>query len=52
VTLTLAYSMKKMMADQAMVRKLSACETMGVFGSPKKVRGKIVRGKIVKGKKV
>ncbi|KAK6929895.1 Cation-transporting P-type ATPase, N-terminal [Dillenia turbinata] len=29
VTLTLAYSMKRMMADQAMVRKLSACETMG-----------------------
>ncbi|XP_057250309.1 LOW QUALITY PROTEIN: putative calcium-transporting ATPase 13, plasma membrane-type [Beta vulgaris subsp. vulgaris] len=29
VTLTLAYSMKKMMADNAMVRKLSACETMG-----------------------
>ncbi|KAJ8749542.1 hypothetical protein K2173_025737 [Erythroxylum novogranatense] len=29
VTLTLAYSMKQMMADQAMVRKLSACETMG-----------------------
>ncbi|KAL9323608.1 hypothetical protein ACSQ67_008465 [Phaseolus vulgaris] len=29
VTLTLAYSMKKMMADHAMVRKLSACETMG-----------------------
>ncbi|XP_028776416.1 putative calcium-transporting ATPase 13, plasma membrane-type isoform X1 [Neltuma alba] len=29
VTLTLAYSMKKMMADMAMVRKLSACETMG-----------------------
>lgn len=29
VTLTLAYSMKKMMADEAMVRKLSACETMG-----------------------
>ncbi|KAL1291770.1 hypothetical protein HN51_060290 [Arachis hypogaea] len=29
VTLTLAYSMKKMMADKAMVRKLSACETMG-----------------------
>ncbi|KAH1089337.1 hypothetical protein J1N35_016594 [Gossypium stocksii] len=29
VTLTLAYSMKKMMADQAMVRKLSACETLG-----------------------
>ncbi|CAK9165026.1 unnamed protein product [Ilex paraguariensis] len=29
VILTLAYSMKKMMADQAMVRKLSACETMG-----------------------
>jgi Ca2+-transporting ATPase len=28
VTLTLVYSMKKMMADQAMVRKLSACETM------------------------
>ncbi|KAK1379956.1 Calcium-transporting ATPase [Heracleum sosnowskyi] len=27
-TLTLAYSMKRMMADQAMVRKLSACETM------------------------
>ncbi|KAM3327921.1 hypothetical protein P3S68_033383 [Capsicum galapagoense] len=29
VTLTLAYSMKRMMDDQAMVRKLSACETMG-----------------------
>ncbi|XP_057466984.1 putative calcium-transporting ATPase 13, plasma membrane-type [Actinidia eriantha] len=29
VTLTLAYSMKRMTADQAMVRKLSACETMG-----------------------
>ncbi|WRX23393.1 hypothetical protein QQP08_015880, partial [Theobroma cacao] len=29
VTLTLAYSMKQMMADHAMVRKLSACETMG-----------------------
>ncbi|XP_030472955.1 putative calcium-transporting ATPase 13, plasma membrane-type [Syzygium oleosum] len=29
VTLTLAYSMKKMMVDQAMVRQLSACETMG-----------------------
>ncbi|KAL2229968.1 UNVERIFIED_CONTAM: putative calcium-transporting ATPase 13, plasma membrane-type [Sesamum indicum] len=29
VTLTLAYSMKRMMADQAMVKKLSACETMG-----------------------
>ncbi|XP_061369094.1 calcium-transporting ATPase 12, plasma membrane-type [Gastrolobium bilobum] len=29
VTLTLAYSMKRMIADQAMVRKLSACETMG-----------------------
>ncbi|XP_044483971.1 putative calcium-transporting ATPase 13, plasma membrane-type [Mangifera indica] len=29
VTLTLAYSMKRMMRDQAMVRKLSACETMG-----------------------
>jgi len=29
VTLTLAYSMKRMMKDQAMVRKLSACETMG-----------------------
>ncbi|XP_059652739.1 putative calcium-transporting ATPase 13, plasma membrane-type [Cornus florida] len=29
VTLTLAYSMKKMMADNAMVRQLSACETMG-----------------------
>ncbi|XP_010532587.1 PREDICTED: putative calcium-transporting ATPase 13, plasma membrane-type [Tarenaya hassleriana] len=29
VTLTLAYSMKRMMNDQAMVRKLSACETMG-----------------------
>ncbi|WJX67996.1 Putative calcium-transporting ATPase 13, plasma membrane-type [Trifolium repens] len=28
VTLALVYSMKKMMADQAMVRKLSACETM------------------------
>ncbi|PON79949.1 P-type ATPase [Parasponia andersonii] len=29
VTLTLAYSMKRMMFDNAMVRKLSACETMG-----------------------
>ncbi|CBI26323.3 unnamed protein product, partial [Vitis vinifera] len=29
VTLTLGYSMKRMMADQVMVRKLSACETMG-----------------------
>ncbi|KAL5582672.1 hypothetical protein UlMin_015114 [Ulmus minor] len=29
VTLTLAYSMKRMMADNATVRKLSACETMG-----------------------
>ncbi|XP_065863214.1 putative calcium-transporting ATPase 13, plasma membrane-type [Euphorbia lathyris] len=29
VTLTLAYSMKRMMSDQALVRKLSACETMG-----------------------
>ncbi|KAK3414946.1 hypothetical protein EUGRSUZ_H00521 [Eucalyptus grandis] len=29
VTLTLAYSIKRMMADQAMVRKLLACETMG-----------------------
>lgn len=29
VTLTLAYSMKSMMKDHAMVRKLSACETMG-----------------------
>ncbi|KAG8380254.1 hypothetical protein BUALT_Bualt07G0174100 [Buddleja alternifolia] len=29
VTLTLAYSMKRMMADKALVRRLSACETMG-----------------------
>ncbi|XWS58336.1 hypothetical protein CRYUN_Cryun08bG0025500 [Craigia yunnanensis] len=29
VTLTLAYSMKRMMRDHALVRKLSACETMG-----------------------
>ncbi|KAK6243264.1 hypothetical protein QUC31_009673 [Theobroma cacao] len=29
VTLTLAYSMKQMMADHALVRKPSACETMG-----------------------
>ncbi|XP_019180796.1 PREDICTED: calcium-transporting ATPase 12, plasma membrane-type-like [Ipomoea nil] len=29
VTLTLAYSLKRMMSYQAMVRKLSACETMG-----------------------
>ncbi|KAH6761165.1 ATPase E1-E2 type family protein / haloacid dehalogenase-like hydrolase family protein [Perilla frutescens var. frutescens] len=29
VTLTLAYSMKRMMADHAMVRELSACEAMG-----------------------
>ena len=30
VTLTLAYSMKKMMADQALVRRLSACELWDV----------------------
>ncbi|KAK2640630.1 hypothetical protein Ddye_028425 [Dipteronia dyeriana] len=29
VTLTCAYSMRKMMADKALVRRLSACETMG-----------------------
>ncbi|KAI3993133.1 hypothetical protein MKX01_009876 [Papaver californicum] len=29
LTLTLAYSMKRMMADQAMVRKLASCESMG-----------------------
>ncbi|ONM03115.1 Calcium-transporting ATPase 9 plasma membrane-type [Zea mays] len=29
VTLTLAYSMKKMMRDKALVRRLSSCETMG-----------------------
>ncbi|KAK9218411.1 hypothetical protein WN943_007048 [Citrus x changshan-huyou] len=29
VTLTLAFSMKRMMKEHAMVRKLSACETMG-----------------------
>ncbi|XP_057504066.1 calcium-transporting ATPase 10, plasma membrane-type-like isoform X2 [Actinidia eriantha] len=29
VTLTLAYSMRKMMQDKALVRRLSACETMG-----------------------
>ena len=29
VTLTLAYSMRKMMADKSLVRKLAACETMG-----------------------
>ncbi|KAK8936430.1 Calcium-transporting ATPase 9, plasma membrane-type [Platanthera guangdongensis] len=29
VTLTLAYSMRKMMADKALVRRLSACVTMG-----------------------
>ncbi|KAL0457125.1 UNVERIFIED_CONTAM: putative calcium-transporting ATPase 13, plasma membrane-type [Sesamum latifolium] len=29
VTLTLAYSMRRMMADRALVRKLSACEEMG-----------------------
>ncbi|EFJ37088.1 hypothetical protein SELMODRAFT_266601 [Selaginella moellendorffii] len=29
VTLTLAYAMKKMMRDKALVRHLSACETMG-----------------------
>jgi P-type Ca2+ transporter type 2C len=29
VTLTLAYSMKKMMKDNSFVRVLSACETMG-----------------------
>eukprot|EP00897_Mesotaenium_endlicherianum_P006363 jgi/Mesen1/5755/ME000292S04848 len=29
VTLTLAFAMKRMMADKALVRKLAACETMG-----------------------
>ena len=29
VTLSLAYSMRKMMADNSLVRKLAACETMG-----------------------
>lgn len=29
VTLTLAYSMRKMMADKSLVRQLAACETMG-----------------------
>lgn len=29
VTLTLAYSMRKMMQDKALVRRLSSCETMG-----------------------
>lgn len=29
VTVTIAYSMKRLMIDHAMVRKLSACETMG-----------------------
>ncbi|XP_022897971.1 calcium-transporting ATPase 9, plasma membrane-type-like isoform X2 [Olea europaea var. sylvestris] len=29
VTVTLAYSMEKMMADKVLVRRLSACETMG-----------------------
>ncbi|XP_072981011.1 calcium-transporting ATPase 5, plasma membrane-type-like isoform X1 [Typha angustifolia] len=29
VTLTLAYSMRKMMNDKALVRRLSSCETMG-----------------------
>lgn len=29
VTLTLAYSMSKMMDDRALVRHLQACETMG-----------------------
>lgn len=29
VTLSLAYAMKKMMVDRALVRRLSACETMG-----------------------
>nr|XP_010917644.2 calcium-transporting ATPase 7, plasma membrane-type [Elaeis guineensis] len=29
VTLTLAFSMKRMMKDHALVRRLSACETMG-----------------------
>ncbi len=29
VTLSLAFSVKKMLADQNLVRKLEACETMG-----------------------
>ncbi len=33
VTLSLAYSVKKMMADNNLVRHLDACETMGKSGS-------------------
>ena len=29
VTISLAYSMKKMLSDQCLVRKLESCETMG-----------------------
>jgi P-type E1-E2 ATPase len=32
VTLSLAYSVKKMMADNNLVRHLDACETMGKYG--------------------
>ena len=32
VTLSLAYSVKKMMADNNLVRHLDACETMGKLG--------------------
>ena len=31
VTLSLAYSVKKMMADNNLVRHLDACETMGMY---------------------
>ena len=46
VTISLAYSMKKMLADQNFVRVLSACETMGGATAicSDKVRGRSSRG--------
>jgi P-type E1-E2 ATPase len=41
VTLSLAYSVKKMMADNNLVRHLDACETMGTYGSLHKLPGKL-----------
>ncbi len=40
VTLSLAYSVKKMMADNNLVRHLDACETMGKYGALYKLPGK------------
>jgi cation transport ATPase len=48
VTISLAYSMRHMIADNNLVRKLAACETMGgVTGKSQKKRRKKIRKGIV-----